>query len=766
MLISEDSEERFRTWESFQAQIFHGQDLCCLMIKRSNGRRQRRLSVRILSCVWERCRLTRKQMKDGKVKLQMFNYPIRNNKCWELIVNQLSSSGIFLRTYFIADSSKGPGRFSKTEFWKINVWRSYRLHVHVQRHRLDSEGKRREISNSEKAKLYAQRVSQGHRTFFGLGDETKLYVNRNYTPEGKWDSMATQIVQRFRGTGHPVFARASALSRGILRRLQGKETTHFNADSSNTELLFQIIHSANQLSMYGAVSHWSELFDQQENLVLTEKYLQTKTRWKQWARRYRRPWIHMKWTLSWVLQGTNKNLETDCEKLWRTSNQDPKSTRLQKIGDCIILGSGCIWTIVPNTYQDVVNGFWGYTPACREYIHPRNDPRSKVFTAILGGTNIGPVVQVRVAFLLNNQGIEMEIPAPRRPKMKSWVVICRGRNRFVNELHVHETVCHNTRSELLGEEDIVKRHEQPRDRIRSHQALRELVRNLHGPLILRHSFPKVEFTLKQRKWISITACPEFKKKGRHSPQMSRHTSWDWYIITNKKSENLTERFTGTIYFRTWRMHLGMKFSDKDWRPKFKALYIVSSCNSRSYRWTHGNTRIDGSRWNSVQLERTCLSQKMLCQHQSHPQDKSRRWRERKQRGKTNLLLHTTQPFRWKSRWRRTRRWHIKTEESSLLQQLETQPRCCILGQIFRAQDQWLQFWQTRSNAIIVHDLAPANYIYRAIFPNGNRILLERPPPRMTPTDEWQTQQQSQFNKEIFSVHQASGNRWVTLNHLV
>ena len=87
--------------------------------------------------------------------------------------------------------------------------------------------------------------------------------------------------QRFRGTFHPVFARASALSRGILRRLQGKETTYFNADSSNTELLFRIIHSANQLSFYGAVSHRSELFDEQENLVLTEKYLQTKTPWKQ-----------------------------------------------------------------------------------------------------------------------------------------------------------------------------------------------------------------------------------------------------------------------------------------------------------------------------------------------------------------------------------------------------------------------------------------------------------------------------------------------------
>ena len=57
------------------------------------------------------------------------------------------------------------------------------------------------------------------------------------------------MVQRFKETGRPVFTSASALSRGILRRLKGKETIHFNADASNTELLFRIIHSVNQLSI-------------------------------------------------------------------------------------------------------------------------------------------------------------------------------------------------------------------------------------------------------------------------------------------------------------------------------------------------------------------------------------------------------------------------------------------------------------------------------------------------------------------------------------
>ena len=74
------------------------------------------------------------------------------------------------------------------------------------------------ISNSDKVKTYAQRFSQGHWTFFGLGDEKKWYGNRKNKPEGKWDSVDSKMVQRFRETGHHVFAGASALSRWILQR--------------------------------------------------------------------------------------------------------------------------------------------------------------------------------------------------------------------------------------------------------------------------------------------------------------------------------------------------------------------------------------------------------------------------------------------------------------------------------------------------------------------------------------------------------------------
>ena len=66
------------------------------------------------------------------------------------------------------------------------------------------------------------------------------------------------MVQRFKGTGHPVFKSTSALSRGIVKQKKGRITTHFNGDSFNTELLFQTVHSVNQL--HGAVANWCHLF--------------------------------------------------------------------------------------------------------------------------------------------------------------------------------------------------------------------------------------------------------------------------------------------------------------------------------------------------------------------------------------------------------------------------------------------------------------------------------------------------------------------------
>ena len=50
---------------------------------------------------------------------------------------------------------------------------------------------------------------------------------------------------------HPTFRGISAFNRG-------RSAIHFIAESPNIELLFRKIHSANQLSIYGAVSSWCD----------------------------------------------------------------------------------------------------------------------------------------------------------------------------------------------------------------------------------------------------------------------------------------------------------------------------------------------------------------------------------------------------------------------------------------------------------------------------------------------------------------------------
>ena len=101
-------------------------------------------------------------------------------------------------------------------------------------------------------------MSQEHWTFLDLEMKRNGVELKVCSPEGRWDSTVTQMAKRLDESGHPVFKRISALSRGILKRKNTRDTVHFNADASNTVLSNRTIHLANQLSIYGAVACWCE----------------------------------------------------------------------------------------------------------------------------------------------------------------------------------------------------------------------------------------------------------------------------------------------------------------------------------------------------------------------------------------------------------------------------------------------------------------------------------------------------------------------------
>ena len=91
--------------------------------------------------------------------------------------------------------------------------------------------------------------------------------------------------------------------------------------------------------------------------------------------------------------------------------------------------------------------------------HLRGNKDSRAYAAIPGRTKIGPVIQVYIVQFLGSYGLEIQIPSPTNPERKSWLELCRGRNRFVDELH-HRNPGHNlANSELHSERTVAKESE-------------------------------------------------------------------------------------------------------------------------------------------------------------------------------------------------------------------------------------------------------------------------------------------------------------------
>ena len=99
--------------------------------------------------------------------------------------------------------------------------------------------------------------------------------------------------------------------------------------------------------------------------------------------------------------------------------------------------------------QDVDDGFGDRTPARREYTHPRAESDSRIYGTIPERTIIGPVLQIHIIQFLGTHGIEIQIPPTATPDRNSCEVTCRGKNRFMDELHLGDPGHNPTSNELL-----------------------------------------------------------------------------------------------------------------------------------------------------------------------------------------------------------------------------------------------------------------------------------------------------------------------------
>ena len=89
-----------------------------------------------------------------------------------------------------------------------------------------------------KIKTYVKKFSQGPRRRKVVVWNSQLHLKENGTPSApRGCNDSKKPVTQF-------FTSASALSRGMIRRVTGKDSIHFSTDASNTELLLRIIHSS------------------------------------------------------------------------------------------------------------------------------------------------------------------------------------------------------------------------------------------------------------------------------------------------------------------------------------------------------------------------------------------------------------------------------------------------------------------------------------------------------------------------------------------
>ena len=70
---------------------------------------------------------------------------------------------------------------------------------------------------------------------------------------------------------------------------------------------------------------------------------------------------------------------------------------------------------------------------------PRNREDSKPYAPIDANQEFGPVLNIGIATVIDVLGIEVQVPSLSSPWYSVWVLLSRGHERFVNEIHRHNS---------------------------------------------------------------------------------------------------------------------------------------------------------------------------------------------------------------------------------------------------------------------------------------------------------------------------------------
>ena len=228
------------------------------------------------------------------------------------------------------------------------------------------------------------------------------------------------------------------------------------------------------------------------------------------------------------------------------------------------------------TRPDEDDGKRQLVPLGREYIQSRANPQSLVFAAIPGRTVIGPVLRVPIVKILGQPGLEIAIP-PHNHETTTHVIISRGTNRFVDEVHDHKVEFRHS-TELLsalqkseGRESCVEESnncnmETCVHHVTSRYGNKESRANNLSSLPNHSSmFKKNIIPTNERKWVVIPANPSYG--GPLSIQVSKMVSRMVRHYDQEEREPDGSHLWDTVrpvLLKSFGRHGVEKFSERFW----------------------------------------------------------------------------------------------------------------------------------------------------------------------------------------------------------
>ena len=285
----------------------------------------------------------------------------------------------------------------------------------------DNDNKDECLKNSNYVKTFAGRFGIGQWSFIGPGSEKKWYSSEN-SPQGAWDHIAEEMLLEFAETGHPIFRATTPLSRGKLKsKGRGKLSIHFTVDQDTVEIIYRIILSVKQRSIYGAVAAICDEYEGHpdstgqpvilvgQSIVLGEVKAETPLHdedpmndqiiWKQYI-----------------------------QQIESLSPENRISKFCKEVGFMRVAEAGQYFVAKDTSDFRQFNSV-----ACREYTLPRDDPASQPKGWIQGNMRIGPVLEVTTSFQHFKYRIEIRIESVNQDNSHSWVRISYGTVKYVND---------------------------------------------------------------------------------------------------------------------------------------------------------------------------------------------------------------------------------------------------------------------------------------------------------------------------------------------